>query len=119
MEQTSLAAPPAEPSRAPAPSEDIVQLRAILRVVDELAGTGAQPGAEPDLALLDARHAAACGIARAGYSRLAARTARFSAAGVSALIGVSAGHQAARQAAAGYLADEMRHAIGDMTRVLG
>jgi len=117
MEQTVLAAPSEATSRPVSPSEDIAQLCAILRVVEELAGNAGARG-EPELACLDARHAAAAGVVRARYARLAERTARFSAAGVSALIGTPAGHEPARRAAAEYLAGEMRHAIDGMTRVL-
>lgn len=117
MEQTLLARAPA--GRPPAPSEEIAQLRAVLRVVDEIAGTEPSATIEPDPAALDARHAAAPALVRVRYARLAARTASFSAAGVSALIGAPAGTEGSRRSAAHYLSGEMRHAIGAMLKALG
>ena len=115
MEQTLLAQ--AAGSR-PSPSEDIAQLRAILAVVDELAGRSAAAPLQEDPATLDARYAGAPDLIRARYARAASRTASFSAAGVAALIAANPGTEQARRSAAEYLAGEMRHAIRKMVAAL-
>lgn len=116
MEQTLVAR--RAPAKPPAPSEEIAQLRAILRMVDELAGSATAAAAEIDDATLDARHAAAPSLVRARYARLASQTAAFAAAGVARLIEPRADGEDGRRAAAAYLAGEMRYAIGNMAHLL-
>ena len=91
---------------------EIAQLRQVLALVEELAGTGGDVGgpALDEAARVSAAYDAALPIVQRRFDQEAARTARWSAAGLEALVKI-AEHDWPVKAAAGRLAEELHKAL--------
>jgi hypothetical protein len=97
---------------------EIAQLRQVLALVEELAGTGGAPDADLDeAARVSAAYEAAQPIVQRRFDTEAARTARWAAAGLEALVTLEERGWPV-QAAAGKLAEELRKALGLLREIV-
>jgi hypothetical protein len=98
---------------------EIAQLRQALALVEELAGTGGALG-EPALdeaARVSAAYEHALPIVQRRFDQEAARTARWSAAGLEALVTLGERGWPVKPAA-GRLAEELRKALGQLRDIV-
>jgi hypothetical protein len=98
---------------------EIAQLRQVLALVEELAGTGSEPGvaALDEAARVSAAYQAALPIIQRRFDQEAARTARWSAAGLEALVTLEERGWPVKPAA-GRLAEELHKALGLMRDIV-
>jgi hypothetical protein len=98
---------------------EIAQLRQVLALVEELAGTGTAPDpvALDEAARISAAYEAVLPIVQRRFDTEAARTARWAAAGLEALVTLDErGWPVA--AAAGKLAEELRKALSALRAIV-
>jgi hypothetical protein len=98
---------------------EIAQLRQVLALVEELAGTGAAPDpiALDEAARISAAYDTALPIVQRRFDTEAARTARWAAAGLEALVTLEErGWPVA--SAAGKLADELKKALAMLRAIV-
>ncbi len=97
----------------------VAQLRHLLQLVEELAGRAPKPGSGDALldegARISSSYHAAQPIVQRRFNALAAETAKWSAAGVEALL---AAGDARSPAAAARLADELDNALNALLRMV-
>lgn len=99
---------------------EIAQLRRVLALVEEIAGRShsfAGDGELDEAARVSAAYDAAMPIVQRRFDELASRTARWAAAGVSALVAVRERDRPAGPAAA-RLADELRKALAQLRSIV-
>jgi hypothetical protein len=89
----------------------VAQLREVLALVEEIAGTRAQ--ARGDAARVSAAYAAAPPVAQRRFDERAAATARWAAAGVETLLRLQEGGRPSAPAAAA-LAEALCKALGEL-----
>jgi len=98
---------------APAtPAEQLIELRAVLAVVERLAGELETRVRPADSASIARRHQAAPGVARRRFAAIARDAAGYAAAGIEALLA----RAAPNPAAARRLALTLRRSLADMER---
>jgi hypothetical protein len=98
---------------------EIAQLRQVLALVEELAGTAQAPdgGALDEAARVSAAYEAAQPIVQKRFDTEAARTARWAAAGLEALVTLAERGWPVK-AAAGKLGEELRKALGQLREIV-
>ena len=97
---------------------EIAQLRQVLALVEELAGTGGAPDGDLDeAARVSAAYEAAQPIVQRRFDTEAARTARWAAAGLEALVTLEERGWPVKPAA-GKLAEELRKALGQLRQIV-
>lgn len=108
---------PLVPENRPSPAEQLTELRAILALVNELAGASIPVAPEPYDHAVDKRYDSAAPLVQRRFDAVAGETAAYAAAGLTALI---AGRKqgAGASAAAAYLAREMEKSIHAMEKIL-
>lgn len=104
----------AAPADASLPIEQVAQLAAALRLVEEIAGREA-PAPLPDASAFRAAYDRAAGIARRRFAAQADDAAGFASATIRLLL--EREHRPPAMAA--LLADELRRALADMRDTLG
>ena len=98
---------------------EVAQLRQVLALVEELAGTIAGPdgGALDEAARVSAAYEAAQPIVQRRFDNEAARTARWAAAGLEALVTLEERGWPVKPAA-GKLAEELRKALAELREIV-
>ena len=99
---------------------EVAQLRRVLALVEQIAGLGHSGGADAELdeaARVSAAYENAMPIVQRRFDELASQTARWAAAGVSALVAVRERDRPAAAAAA-RLADELRKALAQLRAIV-
>ena len=98
---------------------EIAQLRQVLALVEELGGVAVAPdsGALDEAARVSAAYEAAQPIVRRRFDTEAARTARWAAAGLEALVTLAERGWPVRPAA-GRLGEELRKALGELREIV-
>jgi hypothetical protein len=98
---------------------EVAQLRQVLALVEELAGTAAEPDGEAldEAARISAAYGAALPIVQRRFDQEAASTARWAAAGLEALMTLEQRGWPVKPAA-GKLAEELRKALGTLRGIV-
>jgi hypothetical protein len=98
---------------------EIAQLRQVLALVEELAGAASGPdgGALDEAARVSAAYESAQPIVQRRFDTEAARTARWAAAGLEALVTLEERGWPVKPAA-GKLAEELRKALGQLRQIV-
>jgi hypothetical protein len=97
---------------------EIAQLRQVLALVEELAGVSAAPdGALDEAARVSAAYESAQPIVQRRFGTEAARTARWAAAGLEALVTLEERGWPVKPAA-GKLAEELRKALRQLSEIV-